>query len=205
MQPGKFIVFEGLDGSGTSTQVRKLCEYLDGRDVPVEVTREPTRGPLGAVIRLAIEGRVELDPAALALAFAADRVDHLENRRTGVLERLRRGRWIVSDRYVLSSLAYQGAELSDLEWVSTINRGAVAPDLTVFLDTPPEVCIERIAARSSLEELFHDRDKLERIAEVYRAALAQDAFTGSLVVVDGTLDPDAVFRSFEPQVAALLP
>jgi dTMP kinase len=145
---GRLIVFEGLDGAGSSTQLRLLASWLGQRGQVVEETREPSNGPFGAVIRQAIEGRLQLVPEVLALAFAGDRADHLLNRANGMALALERGSWVLCDRYVLSSLAYQSADGVDLDWLIELNRHARAPDVTVFVDTPVEVCLQRIAARS---------------------------------------------------------
>ena len=185
---GRFIVFEGLDGAGTTTQVARLASWLRDRGIDVELTKEPSTGPIGAVLRQAIEGRVVLDPAAIALAFAADRADHLYNPVNGVVRSLDAGRWVVSDRYVLSSLAYQDDGSASRQWLRDINARALEPDLTVFVDTSVEECRRRLAARSSHTELFDDA--LLRTKASYEALL--DGVTSPLVRVDGDGDVDRV-------------
>src|SRR6266542_2004506 len=101
---GRFIALEGLDGAGISTQARRLAARLDKAGVNYYVTREPTDGPVGSQIRLALTGRLKVDPTTLALMFAADRSDHINH---AVLPRLEAGVHVVSERGVLSSLAYQ--------------------------------------------------------------------------------------------------
>ena len=171
MRRGRFIVFEGLDGSGTTTQAARLAERLAAEGISAELTREPSNGPLGAVLRQAIEVRVQLDPTALALAFAADRADHLFHPEHGIVALLDQGRWVVSDRYVLSSLAYQAGEEVPQEWIEEINRFAIEPDLTLYLAARLDTCLERIAGRSSADELFHDREQLRRVERNYEALL----------------------------------
>ncbi len=145
---GRFIVLEGIDGAGTTTQAALLADALRERlGVEVELTREPTDGPLGRVLRAALTGRERLDPVTLALAFAADRADHVHNPRTGIAAALAAGRWVVSDRYVLSSLAYNRGGIVTRDWLTAINRHALAPDLTLFLAVDPELALKRIAAR----------------------------------------------------------
>jgi dTMP kinase len=197
MRTGAFIVVEGLDGSGISTQIARLRRWLANRGVTVEVTKEPSPGPLGAVIRQAIEGRIALDEKVLALAFAADRLDHLENHVKGIRQHLDAGRWVICDRYVLSSLAYQGAADVDRDWLLAINRFALEPDVTIFIETPAEVCAERIELRSSSLELYHDVRQLEKVQQVYRQALADGRLTGSLIRVNGHQKEEAVFRELE--------
>lgn len=169
-----FVVLEGIDGSGKTTQARLLAERLGA-----EYTREPTDGPIGRVLRDAVERRVTLDPVALALGFAADRAQHV----AWIRARLEEGCSVVSDRYVLSSLAYQLGGAVTEDWLRAINRHALEPDVTIFLDTPPELCMQRIAD----DELFHGREQLERVRASYLAAM-----TGSELLVDGAGTVDQV-------------
>jgi dTMP kinase len=189
---GRFVVLEGLDGAGTSTQQAALRAWLAGRGHEVELTREPTDGPIGSVIRQVLLGRLTVDAATMALLFAADRTDHLFNAVDGVTGQLEAGRWVVSDRYVLSSLAYQAATGVDRAWVAAINARAVVPDVTIFVETPVEVCLERIARRSSRDELYHKGDLLRRVAAEYERLFESVAPTGHLIRVSGTGSPDEV-------------
>lgn len=195
---GRFIVLEGLDGAGTTTQVGRLASWLRGRDIDVEVTKEPTNGPIGAVLRQAIEGRIELDPTAIALAFAADRADHLYNPVNGVERSLGAGRWVVSDRYVLSSLAYQDDGTASRAWLREINARALEPDLTIFVDTPVDECRRRLAARSSHTELFDDA--LDRTSASYASLLGE--MTSPLARIDGAGDADSVAGAIADAVEA---
>lgn len=193
---GRFVVVEGLDGAGTTTQAELLANTLRARrGVAVELTHEPTNGPIGAVLRQAIEGRLTLDPAALALAFAADRADHLFNPVNGVVAALEAGRWVISDRYVLSSLAYNRGDATSREWLAELNRQAIAPDLTIFVDVDPEICLQRIGGRSAADELFHSRDKLVAIDRNYRELIDAGHVHGPLERVDGSAPIDAVEQS----------
>jgi dTMP kinase len=197
---GRFIVIEGLDGAGTTTQVERLGDALRARGIAVELTREPTNGPLGAVLRQAIEGRLTLDPVAMALAFAADRADHLFDEQGGVERHLREGRWVVCDRYLLSSFAYQPSERIEREWVAQINAHSIEPDVTVFVDVEPEICVERITARSSSDELFHAVEPLAAARANYRAAIDAGAPVGVLLEVDGARGVDEVAADIEQGV-----
>lgn len=201
---GLFIVIEGLDGSGISTQIAVLRGWLSGRGITVEGTKEPSRGPFGAVIRQAIEGRLTLDDRTLALAFAADRVDHLYNPVNGIRQHLASGRWVISDRYVLSSLAYQGAAGLDPEWLLEINAFALEPDVTIFIDTPPDICIQRIHQRSSSLELYDDVQQLREIHRLYGTWLARGRLTGHLVTVNGSQNEGDVSRDLQNELEAWL-
>jgi dTMP kinase len=191
---GRFVVFEGLDGSGTTTQLAALRDWLAGRDVDVVVTHEPSGGPLGRVLRRAIDGEVTLDPVTLALAFAADRADHL-TAGDGINAALDAGAWVLSDRYVVSSLAYQSGQGLPVEWLAEINRFARPPDLTIFIDTPPEECLRRIQARG-VPGLFHDAEHLRQTLAGYRRALSGwPTLTGRLLEIDGSAQPRDVTAS----------
>jgi dTMP kinase len=201
---GRFIVFEGLDGSGTTTQVARLGQRLTEAGISTESTKEPSNGPLGAMLRQAIDGRVRLDPVSMALAFAADRTDHVFNEHNGVAKLLADGHWVLCDRYVLSSLAYQPNERMDQRWLEEVNAFAIEPDMTVFLDADPSVCMDRIAARSSTDELFHDADLLTRVRENYQRVIDGGRALGELLVVDANRSIDDVTESVWAGVGAHL-
>ena len=201
---GLFVVFEGLDGAGTTTQSALLAEALREHGVNVELTAEPSRGPIGSTVRAALEGRLELDASAMALSFAADRLDHLFNPVNGILNALAGGTWVISDRYVLSSIAYQSTQSLPIEWLVSINSFAVPPDLTVFVDTSVNVCIDRIQRRSARVEEFHDPGKLYKIRKAYKSALTEDIELGALVTADGDMSPEVVRKQIEDGVANAL-
>lgn len=198
-QQGQFIVFEGLDGSGTSTQAELLQGWLERHGQPAHRTAEPSSGPFGLLLRAALAGRIgsagpdgrfrPLPEDVLALAFAADRLDHLDHE---VLPRLASGVTVISERYYLSSLAYQSEQLG-LDWVRALNRRARRPDLTLFLDVPVEVCLERIRQRGRRTELFEDGATLRRVRAGYLRAIALLAAEGErIVTLDGNRPPEAV-------------
>jgi dTMP kinase len=141
---GRFVVLEGIDGSGTTTQVARLADRLRVGRVPVRATREPSDGPVGTLVRQVLTGRVIVPGgrapgwATMALLFAADRMDHVESE---IEPFLASGGVVLSDRYDASSLAYQsvssGAEARDaVEWIRSLNRYVRRPDLTLVLDLP---------------------------------------------------------------------
>ncbi len=196
---GRFLVLEGLDGAGTTTQTAELVRRLRARGLAAADTAEPSRGPVGSLLRHALSGRLrgsggrEFDRGALALLFAADRLDHVASE---ILPRLAEGRWVISDRYTLSSLAYQTLDLPQA-FVSAINARAPAPDLTIFLDVPPEVALRRRRAESSAADLFERLPTQRRVAEGYQRALAAGSSRGPTAVVDGTLTVGAVADEIE--------
>ena len=195
---GRLIVVEGLDGAGTTTQSRLLGERLAAEGRKVHVTAEPSRGPVGALVRQVLTRRVVgggggFDPAALALLFAADRVDH---HAVEIAPKLADGVDVVSDRYVLSSLAYQGLATGDLAWVETLNARAPAADVTLFLRARPEVALRRRRAASLDREIFEVSTFQRRVAESYERAIGRLRAEGHEVVeIDGEASVEIVARA----------
>lgn len=180
--PGRFIVLEGLDGAGTTTQGALLAARLIEHDIPVELTKEPTDGVIGKIARAFTDGDLHLEPETVALTFAADRIEHTVEIRA----LLDAGTWVVSDRYVASSLAYQTSQGLPFEWVRTLNSRAMEPDATVFVDTSVEACVARLDARGEFNTgPFDKASALEKARDLYRQAFASDVPLGRLVEVDG--------------------
>ena len=188
--PGALIVLEGIDGSGTTTQSSMLVKWLGSVGIPAMATAEPSKGPIGVVVRRHLGRHLDFGgPEAEALAFAADRMDHVMSE---VVPALESGTTVVLDRYYLSSLAYQSLAC-DLAWVREINRFAVRPDLTVFLSVPVDIGIARFGGRATRERFEEDRAQLVRIAEMYEAAMGALREDGELIrMVDGTRSPDDI-------------
>jgi dTMP kinase len=169
-----FVVLEGLDGAGTTTQLALLSARLEAEGIDHLCTREPTGRLVGRTIRQILAGKLlrpdgsAFDAETLALLFATDRLDHL----THLIEpALAHGKWVISDRYVHSSLAYQGMEV-DRHWVAKINAQARPADLVVWLDLDPEACMERVAARGGERDIFETAEKLRLFAEGYAQSFA---------------------------------
>jgi len=208
---GKFIVFEGLDGCGSTTQADLLKRWFEEKEQPVYYTKEPTEGPIGFVIRLFLSKRIgsarkneifeALDETTLALAFAADRADHLHNE---IIPKLEAGIIVVADRYYLSSLAYQSLS-ADYDWVKMINSKCLRPDLTLFLDVPPVVCKKRMERQRWHVELYEEVNKLEKVRASYLMAikdLIQQHET--IEIIDGNRPVQEVHRDVIHKVKALL-
>jgi dTMP kinase len=186
---GRLLVLEGLDGAGTTTQARLLADALRADGRTVHVTAEPSGGPVGALVRQVLSGRVAgrdgapFDPAALALLFAADRLDHAA---VEIAPKLAAGVDVVSDRFTLSSLAYQGLAVGDLPWVEAVNGRAPAPDLTVFLRVRPEVGLRRRHAASLDREIFEVAAFQRKVADAYERSIERLRAAGQAVaVIDG--------------------
>jgi dTMP kinase len=160
-----FIAFEGLDGSGSTTQARLLAERLQRTGRAVLVTKEPTSSnPVGLLIREALQHRWEVSPEALQLLFCADRAEHL---RTEVLPALKDWQIVITDRYLFSTIAFGSWGVTDMEWLKQLNRLFPLPDLTLLLKLDPEECIKRIESRGTEFELFEKAEKLKAIWQNY--------------------------------------
>jgi len=173
-----FIVFEGGDGSGTTTQLSLLSERFKSINKPLFIpTYEPTDGPIGKIIRSALKKELTVNPKTLAYLFAADRNEHLYGP-DGIIEKTKHPCLVASDRYVLSSLVYQGIECGD-ELPNILNSRFGIPELTIFLDIDPQIALARMNNRSSLEIYeYHEfqekvREKYKKLIETYRSAGAR--------------------------------
>lgn len=173
---GVFICVEGLDGCGKTTQAKLLVKALRKAGYYAIYTAEPSGGKIGKFIKqYCLHGRQRASIVVEALLFAADRVEHLERE---VIPALKDGTVVVSDRYVFSSLAYQGAAGLDLEWIERVNEHAIMPDLALFIDVEPEVAIRRVKPRKSVMENLETQ---RRVREVYMEFVE----SGRLVRIDG--------------------
>ena len=188
MEKGKFIVLEGIDGSGKSSQIGPLVKRLQGLGLPCRETREPTGGPVGSLIRQIFTGRVTADNRVIAALYAADRIDHLVNEVDGLCAAIDRGITVVSDRYYFSSYAYHSVDM-DMDWViqaNSVSANLLRPTLTVFLDVPAETALERIRQNRVVEEIFDREDRLRRTRELYFRAFERLKDVETVAVVDGT-------------------
>ena len=199
---GRFVVLEGLDGAGTTTQAARLSRALRRGGHAVVLTREPSSGRVGHLLRQALRRRPGkgLSDAALALLFAADRLDHLAST---VEPALATGAVVVSDRYVLSSFAYQGRVLNR-EWLEALNARAPAADLTLFLAVRPRVAAARRRRRGGRAERFDDARTQAAVARAYEAVLRHHARRHHVHWLDGELPVDAVASQVLAAVEGLL-
>jgi dTMP kinase len=194
---GRFIVLEGIDGAGTTTQTQRLGERLRSDGTTVKLTREPSDGPIGSLVRQVLTGRVVV-PAGrapgwttMALLFAADRMDHVESE---IEPFLAHGGVVVSDRYDASSLAYQsvssgrGGEAA-VSWIRELNKHAPRPDLTIVLDLPSDLAAARRETRGEAAQLYEQNEVQRALAAFYRD-LAKHMPNDRVVIIDarGAID-----------------
>jgi dTMP kinase len=191
---GVFIVIEGLDGSGKTTQAVLLAEKL-GKYYKVLLTAEPSCGKIGTFLRegyLYEEKRLPIE--AEGLLFAADRIEHMYSE---VKPALDEGKIVICDRYIYSSLAYQGSAGLSLEWIKTINARALQPDFSVFIDVPSYKVIERLQRKKSVMETLENQQK---VREVYLNYVKK----GELVRIDGDKPKDVVSEELYVKILGYL-
>jgi len=196
---GRFVVLEGIDGSGTTTQVARLVERLRAGGVAARATREPSDGPIGTLVRQVLTGRLVVPSgrapgwATMALLFAADRMDHVEAEIDPFVEA---GGVVVSDRYDASSLGYQsvssGADAKEaVEWIRVLNRYVRRPDLTIVLDLLPEIAADRRTQRGEAVQLY-EQNEVQRALAVFYRDLPRHLPKDRVVVVDASGGVDDV-------------
>lgn len=184
---GRFIVFEGIDGSGKSTQIRLLSERLRKEDISCYTTMEPTDSPIGSMIHQIMIGRMKTDNKVIAALFAADRLDHLLNDVNGLVSKIEEGTTVISDRYYLSSYAYHSVDMP-MEQVIALNapsRDLLKPDIHIFIDVDPDTAVQRIAVNRQHTELFEKKSRLARTRECYLEAI-EKLKEEHIVIIDGT-------------------
>lgn len=197
MSRGRFIVLEGLDGAGTTTQTARLVSTLRARGHFARGTREPSDGPIGTMIRQVLSGRFVLPGgrapgwATMALLFAADRLDHVEAEIAPVLER---GGVVVSDRYDASSLAYQSvtsAREGSVDFIRAANAQALRPDVIVVVNVPADEAARRRASRGEAAQLY-EQSEVQRALAVFYTDLPAHMPSDRVVLVDGLGTEDEV-------------
>lgn len=179
------MVFEGIDGSGKSTQARRLAGRIKASGRRVHSTAEPTASLIGSLIRNAFSGRVSMDDRTIAALFVADRLDHLTNEVDGILKFLNEGVTVVCDRYHLSSHAYHAADVGDswVEQANSLSTKLLRPDLTVFLDIDPETALRRVESSRMVLDRFEREARLECASKSYLAAIQRSRTSDNVVVL----------------------
>ena len=202
---GKFIAFEGIDGSGKSTQIRRLLERLSLLGIKYYETREPTDSPIGSLIHQMMTGRIIADNRVIASLFIADRADHLLNKTDGILDIINSGVSVITDRYYFSSYAYNGIDI-DMDWVirgNSICSDILRPTLTVFLDIPVNTAIERIKRERFHTELFETRERLIAVRAKYFEAFEKLKDVENVAIVDAQGSIDSVHENIWGIVSGL--
>lgn len=197
MSNGKFIVFEGIDGAGKSTQVALLKERLEAMGRRVSVTAEPTSYESGKALRQALSGRIKRTECEMAAMFVLDRIAHNTHPTEGIDALCENGCDVISDRYYYSTLAYQG-QTTDYGWVKAMNKGCPRirrPDLCIYLDLTPEQSLARISGRGEAVEIYENLEKLTSVRSAFLSVIEDLKRDGeSIFVVDASRSPEEIAR-----------
>lgn len=202
---GKFIVFEGLDGSGSTTQAGRLRDWLNqsqkklilGRSV-AHLTKEPTNNIIGGLIRGQLTNDWKTQPECLQLLFSADRAHHLEKE---IIPLLKEGVTVITDRYFLSTVAYGAVEIDDKDWLIEINRPFILPDLTFLIKVSPKTCLERIRGDRFHVELFEKEEALAKVWQNYEKFAKRFE---NINIVDGEKSIEEIFEEIKNLVHSKL-
>jgi dTMP kinase len=194
MKKNLFIAFEGIDGSGKSTQVKLLKDKLEQTGAKVYVTCEPTDSPMGKTIRDIFSHRMEADHRTIAALFVADRLHHLLNKTDGIIKMLEDGYTVITDRYYLSSYAYQSAHV-ELEWVmqaNSLSENLLRPDLNVYIDITAEESIERIIKGREIIEMYETLDNLQKVRNKYFEVMELVKGKEKIFITNGNRPAEAI-------------
>lgn len=197
----KFIVLEGIDGCGKTTQSKLLSRFLSSKGFEVVLTREPTDGEIGKLIKEKYL-KEESSPLVDALLFSADREEHLKKT---VIPALNQGKIVVSDRYYHSTLAYQSAQGVELEWLLNLNKNFIKPDLTLIIDVEAKKAMERIECdeRRDEKKKFEKVEFLEKVRGNF-LRLKEILRDENIVIVDGSKNEREVFELVKREVEKLI-
>ena len=200
-----FIAFEGLDGSGKSTQVKLLADSLKKEGHRIYATFEPTDSHIGSVIRRIFKHEIEADHRTIAALFAADRLDHLLNKTNGILKKLEEGYTVISDRYYFSSYAYHGTHMS-MKWVietNSLSADLLRPDLNIYIDISPELSMKRLNKGRTSIELYETTENLYQVRKKYFEAFETLKEKETVFIVDGDQDTELISKEIREKVSAI--
>ena len=191
----KFIVFEGIDGAGKTTQINLLKAALEKRGIPCMTTAEPTDLPTGREIRDALAGKTPKTALEMAEMFSVDRAIHNNHPKAGINAAIEKGISVISDRYYYSSLAYQGAALGyDTVAALNLDRSDIrTPDVCIFLDLTPEKSLERIGKRGEATEIYENFDYLTKTRKMFFDVFEKLRDRGEkIAIIDASGSPDEI-------------
>ncbi|OGF82241.1 dTMP kinase [Candidatus Giovannonibacteria bacterium RIFCSPLOWO2_01_FULL_46_13] len=192
VKKGKFIVLEGLDGSGESTQASLLKEFLEANNEEVVLTKEPyVDSESGKKIRMVLEKKTQMGLKELQDLFTENRKEHLD---TLIIPSLEKGITVISDRYYFSTFAFGGASGLDVEYLIAQNDKFLQPDLTFILDVNPETSLKRIEGRGKPKEFFEEIEKLTKTREFYQTFPERFA---NVYLIDGEKTIEKVFEQIK--------
>lgn len=199
-----FIVFEGIDGAGTSTQIKKICET--NPDLFFQ-TAEPTSLETGKFLRRMLGGEFNVDEKTNSFLFAADRCEHIYGK-NGVIEQLNAGKIVISDRYFFSSLAYQSISCGE-ELPKLLNSTFPLPQILFFFEINPEISLKRVISRNEKKEIYEKIDLQNKIAAEYEKIISEyenDSINNGMKIIriDATKSIEAVFAEILNTINSIL-
>jgi dTMP kinase len=206
MQKNVFIAFEGIDGSGKSTQVKLLTEKLEASGHKVYSTFEPTKSDIGKMIRTIFGGKMEADHKVIAALFAADRLDHLLNKTDGILKMLADGYTVITDRYYFSSYAYHSVYMP-MDWVIATNdlsAKLLRPDMNIYIDVSPEESMQRITKGRTSTELYETLENLINVKNFYNEAFEKMKAVENICMINGERNETEIAEDVWKNVEKLL-
>lgn len=193
---GKLYVFEGLDGSGITTQATLLRNFFLSKDKEAILTKEPTDGLIGGVIKACLRGEWRTNPLTLQMLFAADRAHHLS---TEIEPALKKNKIVICDRYILSSLVF-GSLSTSMDVLKQLNAHFLKPFVTIVIDTNPKICLERMKKARHHVELFEEEQKL---VQIRHNLIALKKYFPDTYFVDGNRRPEEVFEDVKKLVGKI--
>ncbi len=201
-----FIVIEGIDGSGKSTQIEMLHNKFKAEGKASVVTHEPTDGVIGRMIRSVLNREIEMDPAALAALYLADRLDHITHKHDGMLAKLNDGYHVISSRYYYSSYAFQG-EFVSLNWLIAANslcKSFLKADITFYLNVDPEISLQRLQGSREKLDIFENKDKQIKTHEEFLNAFEITNDGENIVILDGSLSENEIHDEIWKKVVEMI-
>ena len=205
MDRGCFIVFEGIDGAGKTTQVRLLADALRNEGRKVYITAEPTSLESGKELRRVLSGEIKKSDCEIAAMFTLDRIAHNIDSGDGIEKMVNEGYVVICDRYYYSTLAYQGSTV-DYGWVKALNVGCPEirrPDLCIFLDLTPEESMARISRGRDGTEIYENVETLTRVRDSFLRVLDDLGESDRIAVINASGSVEAVAEKILEAVKAL--
>ena len=205
MKNNLFIAFEGIDGSGKSTQVKLLEERLQKEGHKVYATFEPTNRPIGSLIRNIFNHQLEADERVIAGLFVADRLDHLLNKNDGILKKIEKGYTVICDRYYFSSYAYNSIHIP-IDWVieaNSLSAGLLRPDLNIYIDILPEISMERLSSGRNSLELYETIENQKKVRDKYLEVMDRLQSEEKIFITNGNRPADVIANDIWKEVLQL--
>ncbi len=205
-EKGKFIVFEGIDGSGKTTQARLLAQRLEEMGHKVCLTAEPTELPSGKLLRQALGGKIKKRECEMALMFVEDRIAHNKQAQEGIDALIDSGVTVICDRYYYSTLAYQGYS-TNYEWVKSMNLNCPdirKPDLCIYVDLLPCQSLERIANGRDSVEIYENEETLTNVRKQFLSVIEDLKKEDSICIIDGYKPQEEVAKDIISAVMAII-